>query len=183
MYSHGFGALFLAEAYGMSRRPELREKLTNADPPDHRHPERRRGLALPAGPRRRRHLGDDLPDQRPPRRAERRPVRPQGDGRELHPLRQAGAECQRRRLPLHAIPRRQRLPPVGAGVVALYSASVYDSKEVERGVEYLKGFITEIQASASASATTSTVTTTRLRRCGFEAGRTGTCGTRRSATS
>ena len=30
MYSHGFGALFLAEAYGMSRRVELREKLTNA---------------------------------------------------------------------------------------------------------------------------------------------------------
>ncbi len=27
MYSHGFGALFLAEAYGMTRRPEIREKL------------------------------------------------------------------------------------------------------------------------------------------------------------
>jgi hypothetical protein len=30
MYSHGFGTLFLAEAYGMSRRPELREKLERA---------------------------------------------------------------------------------------------------------------------------------------------------------
>jgi hypothetical protein len=30
MYSHGFGTLFLAEAYGMTRRPELREKLQNA---------------------------------------------------------------------------------------------------------------------------------------------------------
>ncbi len=30
MYSHGFGALFLAEAYGMTRRPEIREKLEKA---------------------------------------------------------------------------------------------------------------------------------------------------------
>jgi hypothetical protein len=30
MYSHGFGALFLAEAYGMSHKVEIREKLTNA---------------------------------------------------------------------------------------------------------------------------------------------------------
>ena len=27
MYSHGFGTLFLAEAYGMTHRPEIREKL------------------------------------------------------------------------------------------------------------------------------------------------------------
>ena len=30
MYSHGFGTLFLAEAYGMTRRPEIREKLRKA---------------------------------------------------------------------------------------------------------------------------------------------------------
>src|SRR5262249_23823779 len=30
MYSHGFGTLFLAEAYGMTHRPELREKLQKA---------------------------------------------------------------------------------------------------------------------------------------------------------
>jgi hypothetical protein len=30
MYSHGFGTLFLAEAYGMSHRPELRERLHKA---------------------------------------------------------------------------------------------------------------------------------------------------------
>jgi hypothetical protein len=30
MYSHGFGALFLAEAYGMTHRPEIREKLRKA---------------------------------------------------------------------------------------------------------------------------------------------------------
>ncbi len=30
MYSHGFGTLFLAEAFGMSHRPELREKLEKA---------------------------------------------------------------------------------------------------------------------------------------------------------
>jgi hypothetical protein len=30
MYSHGFATLFLAECYGMSRRPELRDKLRKA---------------------------------------------------------------------------------------------------------------------------------------------------------
>jgi hypothetical protein len=30
MYSHGFGTLFLAEAYGMTHRPEVREKLQKA---------------------------------------------------------------------------------------------------------------------------------------------------------
>jgi hypothetical protein len=30
MYSHGFGTLFLAEAYGMAHRPEIREKLQKA---------------------------------------------------------------------------------------------------------------------------------------------------------
>src|SRR4029077_12896628 len=30
MYSHGFGTLFLAEAYGMSHRPEIRERLQKA---------------------------------------------------------------------------------------------------------------------------------------------------------
>jgi len=30
MYGHGFATLFLAEAYGMSQRPELREKLSKA---------------------------------------------------------------------------------------------------------------------------------------------------------
>lgn len=30
MYSHGFGTLFLAEAYGMTNRPEIREKLQKA---------------------------------------------------------------------------------------------------------------------------------------------------------
>jgi len=30
MYSHGWGTLFLAEAYGMTHRPEIREKLQKA---------------------------------------------------------------------------------------------------------------------------------------------------------
>src|SRR5258708_3367768 len=30
MYSHGFGTLFLAEAYGMTHRPDIREKLEKA---------------------------------------------------------------------------------------------------------------------------------------------------------
>ncbi len=55
----------------MTHRPEIREKLQKVDPTDHRHPEHRRRLALSTRAPRCRPLGHDLPDQRPPRRAER----------------------------------------------------------------------------------------------------------------
>ena len=112
MYSHGFGTLFLAEAYGMTHRPEIREKLQKAvrliiDTQNHRG-----GLAVPAGPPRRRSLGDDLPDQRPAGRAQRRPFYPQGNGRRVHPLREAVAK-PRRRLSIHAPGGRQRVSAIG----------------------------------------------------------------------
>ena len=49
MYSHGFGTLFLAEAYGMTHRPEIREKLQKAVQLIIDTPEQRGGLAVPAG--------------------------------------------------------------------------------------------------------------------------------------
>ena len=42
MYGHGFATLFLAEAYGMSMRPDIREKLSKAVELDHQHAEQRR---------------------------------------------------------------------------------------------------------------------------------------------
>ena len=145
MYSHGFGTLFLAEAYGMTHRPEIREKLQKAvrliiDTQNNeggwRYQPVRRDADLSV---------TDLPDQRPARRAERRAVRAQGDGRGLHPLRAssrrtptaASATCSRGA----PAPSRGRPP----GVVALYSAAVYDAKEIEAGVAYLRQYMPEIK--------------------------------------
>ena len=145
MYSHGFGTLFLAEAYGMTHRARDPREAREGRPPDRRHPERRGRLALPARPQRRRPLGHDLPDQRPPRRPQRRDLRAQGDRRGLHPVRQAVAE-PRRRLPLHAPGGRQRLPTLGGRRRRpLTAPAVYDGKEVEKGIAYLKQFIPEIK--------------------------------------
>ena len=85
MYSHGFGTLFLAEAYGMTHRPEIREKLQQGGAADHRHAEQRGGLAVPADEARRGPVGDDLPDQRAAGGAERGAVRAAGDGGGVHP--------------------------------------------------------------------------------------------------
>ncbi len=43
MYSHGFGTLFLAEAYGMTHRPRDPRKAPESRPPDHRHARTSRG--------------------------------------------------------------------------------------------------------------------------------------------
>ena len=72
MYSHGFGTLFLAEAYGMTHRPEIREKLQKAVRLIIDCAERRRRLEVSAETARCRPVGDDLPDQRAAGGAERR---------------------------------------------------------------------------------------------------------------
>ena len=113
MYAHGFGTLFLAEAYGMTRRPEIREKLEKAVRLIIDTQNGEGGLALPAGSRRRRPLGDHLPNQRASRRAKCRNLRPEGNGRRLHPLREAEPES-RRRLPLHALSWRRKFERVSA---------------------------------------------------------------------
>ena len=146
MYSHGFGTLFLAEAYGMTKKAEIREKLTNAvrliiDTQNAeggwRYQPVRKDADISVTICQINALAG---------RPECRVVRPQGDGRRLHPLRQAVAE-PRRRLPLHDPGRHaQRLPPVGGfGVVALYSAAVYDADEIKRAIDYLKQFMPEIK--------------------------------------
>ena len=114
-------------------------------PADHRHPEQRGGLAVPAGAARRRPLGDDLPDQRAAGGAERGAV-----------------SCPRRRSTacIRYVKQSQNpdggfrymlqggasaFPRSAAGVVALQSAGEYDSKEVRDGIAYLRQYIREIK--------------------------------------
>ncbi len=106
MYSHGFGALFLAEAYGMSHKPELREKLEKAirlivDTQNRDGGWRYQPQPLDAD------LSVTICQINAAARAQRRNFRPQGNRRRLHQVRQEFAE-PRRRVPLHA-PRRARV--------------------------------------------------------------------------
>ena len=146
MYSHGFGTLFLAEAYGMTHRPEIREKLQKAvrliiDTQNNeggwRYQPVRRDADLSV---------TDLPDQRPPRRPERRAS--------SSPRRRsttASATSSSRRTPTAASATCSRGAPAPSrgrppGVVALYSAAVYDAKEIEAGVAYLQAVHARDQA-------------------------------------
>ena len=184
MYSHGFGTLFLAEAYGMSRiAPRSAKNSTKAVRLiiDCQNP--RRGVALSARPPRRRPLGHDLPDQRPPGREERRDLRPQGDGRRTASdyVKQSQNTDGGFRYMLQG--GASAFPRSAAGVVALYSAAIYDAKEIESGVELPQAVHARDQARPAVTAITSTAITTPPRRCGFEAATTGPRGIRRSATS
>ena len=144
MYSHGFGTLFLAEAYGMTHRPEIREKLQKAvrliiDTPEHRG-----GLAVPAGARdadlsvticqinalrAARNAGLYVPKETVDAciRYVKQSQNPDGGFRYML---QGGASA---------------FPRSAAGVVALQSAGEYDSKEVRDGIAYLRQYTREIK--------------------------------------
>ena len=79
-------------------------------------------------------------------------------------------------------------PRSAAAVVGLYSAGIYDGKEIERGLKYLMRFLPDGRGRRRAATrgrrcTTSTATTTRRWRCGRPAATTGRSGSRRSATT
>lgn len=139
MYGHGFATMFLAECYGMSQRPELREKLERAvqltvncqnDEGGWRYePQRMPGdisvtvsqvMALRAA----RNAGIEVPRETIERAIGfvKRSQNP--DGGFMYMLN--GGES--------AFPRS------AAGVVALYSAGVYDSPEITKGLDYLTRF-------------------------------------------
>lgn len=144
MYSHGFGALFLAEAYGMARRPELREKLERAT-----------------------RLIIDTQNGEGGWRYQ--PVRADADLsvticqiNALRAARNAGIYVPKETVEacLRYVKQSQNpdggfkymltggasaFPRSAAGVVALYSAAVYDSNEVDAGIDYLKRFLPEIK--------------------------------------
>jgi hypothetical protein len=144
MYSHGFGTLFLAEAYGMTHRPEIREKLQKAvrliiDTQNNeggwRYQPVRRDADLSVticqinALRAARNAGLFVPKETVENciRYVRQSQNPDGGFRYML---QGGASA---------------FPRSAAGVVALYSAAVYDAKEVDAGISYLRQYMPEIK--------------------------------------
>jgi hypothetical protein len=138
MYSHGFGTLFLAEAYGMTHRPEIREKLQKAvrliiDSQNieggWRYQPVRRDADLSVticqinALRAARNAGLFVPKETVDAciRYVKRSQNPDGGFRYML---QAGATSE--------------FPRSAAGVVALQSAGEYESKEVRDGIAYLR---------------------------------------------
>jgi hypothetical protein len=140
MYGHGFALLFLAECYGMSRRPELREKLSlgtqlivhsqNHEGGWRYYPQRADAdisvtvcqvMALRAA----RNAGIDVPKETIDRSIDYVKRSQNPDGGFMYMLQ--GGES--------AFPRS------AAGVVALYSAGVYEGPEIGKGLDYLMEFI------------------------------------------
>jgi prenyltransferase beta subunit len=144
MYSHGFGTLFLAEAYGMSNKAEIREKLTNAVRLiiDTQNPEggwryqpvpRDADLSVTIcqinALRAARNAGLYVPKETVDACIRYVKQSQNSDGGFRYMI-QGGASA---------------FPRSAAGVVALYSASVYDADEIKKGVDYLKQFMPEIK--------------------------------------
>ena len=144
MYGHGFGALFLAEAYGMTRRAEIREKLEKAvrlivDSQNGEGGWRYQPIRADAdlsvticqinALRAARNAGIFVPKETVEAciRYVKQAQNPDGGFRYML---SGGASA---------------FPRSAAGVVALYSASVYDSKEVDAGIRYLKQYMPEIK--------------------------------------
>jgi Prenyltransferase and squalene oxidase repeat len=146
MYSHGFGTLFLAEAYGMSKKPEIREKLTNAvrliiDTQNAEGGWRYQPVKKDAdlsvticqinALRAARNAGLFVPKETVEAciRYVKQSQNPDGGFRYMI---QGGASA---------------FPRSAAGIVALFSAGgkEYDADEVKRGIEYLKQFMPEIK--------------------------------------
>jgi len=144
MYSHGFGALFLAEAYGMTHRPEIREKLQKAvrliiDTQNAEGGWRYQPVKHDAdlsvticeinALRAARNAGLYIPRQTVEAciRYVKQSQNPDGGFRYML---QGGTSA---------------FPRSAAGVVALQSAGEYDNKEVREGVAYLKQYMKEIK--------------------------------------
>lgn len=141
MYDHGFGALYLAETYGMTQRDDIREKLKkaiqliiytqNADGGWRYQPQRTieadlsvticQIMALRAA----RNAGIYVPRSTVDKCIEYVRRSQNADGGFRYML-TAGPSA---------------FPRSAAGVVALYSAGVYEGKEVDRGLQYLMAFL------------------------------------------
>lgn len=138
MYGHGFATLFLAEAYGMSPREDLRDKLRAAINLIVTTQNREGGWRYQPRPndadlsvticqimalRAARNAGVHVPAETVDRCTEyvRKSQNPDGGFRYM--LNQSGSQ----------------FPRSAAGVVALYSAGVYEGPEIERGLIYLEG--------------------------------------------
>ena len=140
MYEHGFATLFLAEVHGMSPRVDLREKLAaaidlivrtqNAEGGWRYQPRREDAdlsvtvcqvMALRAA----RNAGLAVPNETIERSIDYVKRCQNADGGFRYMLPQGES----------AFPRS------AAGVVALYSAGIYEGREIERGLDYLDRFV------------------------------------------
>jgi len=144
MYSHGFGALFLAEAYGMTHRPEIREKLQKAIRLIIDTQNREGGWRYQPVPRdadlsvticqinalrAARNAGLFVPKETVAACIRYVKLSQNADGGFRYML-QGGASA---------------FPRSAAGLVALQSAGEYDTKEITSGIAYLKQYMPEIK--------------------------------------
>jgi hypothetical protein len=144
MYSHGFGTLFLAEAYGMTHRSEIREKLQKAVRLIIDTQNKEGGWRYQPAPRdadlsvticqinalrAARNAGLYVPKETVEACIRYVKLSQNPDGGFRYML-QGGASA---------------FPRSAAGLVALYSAAVYDSREIESGIAYLKQYMPEIK--------------------------------------
>jgi hypothetical protein len=144
MYSHGFGTLFLAEAYGMTRRPEVREKLEKAVRLIIETQNEEGGWRYQPIPndadlsvtvcqinalRAARNAGIFVPKDTVERCIQYVKNAQNADGGFRYML-QGGASA---------------FPRSAAGIVALQSAGTYFGKEVDEGVNYLQQFVPEVK--------------------------------------
>ena len=137
MYGHGFATLFLAEVYGMYPDPLVRDKLaaavelivnTQNDEGGWRYEPRRHEadisvticqvMALRAA----RNAGIYVPSETIDRCVEYVKRSQNPDGGFMYMLSQPG---------------ESRFPRSAAGIVALYSAGIYEGEEIEKGLDYL----------------------------------------------
>ncbi len=142
MYGHGFAALFVAECYGESKRPELREKLISAvklivntqnkDGGWRYRPQRADAdisvticqvMALRAA----RNAGLFVPNETISRCIDYVKKSQNEDGGFSYMIHQ----------------NESAFPRSAAGVVALYSAGVYEGPEITKGIRYLNQFLPE----------------------------------------
>lgn len=145
MYGHGFGTLFLAEAYGMTHRAEIREKVEKAvrliiDTQNNQGGWRYQPVRSDAdlsvticqinALRAARNAGIYVPKETVENCIKYVKLSQNPDGGFRYMI-QGGPS---------GFPRN------AAGVVALYSAAVYDTKEVENGIAMLKRSMGEIKA-------------------------------------
>jgi hypothetical protein len=137
MYGHGFATLFLAEVYGMASEPTLRDKLARAvdlivrtqnDEGGWRYEPKPQDadisvticqiMALRAA----RNAGIFVPNETVDRCIEYVKRSQNADGGFMYQL---------------TAPGDSRFPRSAAGVVALYSAGIYEGEELEKGLDYL----------------------------------------------
>jgi prenyltransferase beta subunit len=136
MYSHGFGCLFLAEAYGMTERPEIREKLKKAVLLIITSQNREGGWRYQPGStdadlsvtvtqimalRAARNAGIHVPKEVVDKCTAYVKRSQNADGGFMY-MAHGGSSAP---------------PRSAAGVVALQSAGIYEGKEIEKGLEYL----------------------------------------------